>query len=873
MTASQLQNHRTQILKSLPEADLIPKSIESGYLTPSLDEVKAKRSQLSLAGEEDDYSSVLADGSFPHSTIDDILPADHDTREVVSPQFAAYLSTKFIAESRDAYIDALRLGDTRGVIHALETGLGRLEKISRHDAGAASIAGRIEVLGGLERPKEARALLDSLRTAIDEMPLPEIARPTIQRNDSQTGQPTKKQRLERQDKLYEEDYRKAHMLLDAATWSQDWELAAQEAQRLRLDSAMFENYGLRNPERRFERARNVLNVGLQYEHRGYAATDDTRFQHLGEALKSYSQGCELMEIHRNHIEDPEARLTSHDHIDCSNLFFSASRICVYFYQYKYHVLPADFPCIPALTGLDWAQQALFFLERGKARALLRSIERYSEAAVPEQQKLTFKELAWEVRHLVSSGEQKVSGNVLSHSNSTALLSLQDNIVMERLRIRWAWRTTMLGAQSLATGRLSRWWEAGLDEMLSAVPSDTAILEYGLVQGKSPGILSIIITSTGISPQWKPMRTTPILDSIAKIKELIESVQAVRPDRREKILGTQISDIAKYLSTELMTQFLPELRDKQKIFVVPSGALAHIPWALLLQSLNLCIQNPSLSLIPSFRIWYGLHKLSENKSALTQQAHPPPATIICNSPRLPDGSDRDIKFSRVEALYIARKHETWPILADQTNRETFERRCRQSAIIHLSSHGTFNEDAPMLSNVDLFQESLTPLDLSRLAITARLVVFSSCLSAYSRVFDSGTALSFAHALLGSGACAFVGTLWITGDVPSLVFMVLFYKAMMVKRLTPSGALADAQLRMQNFTEADKNELVDDLLELFHQEAAKRGGMNTIEQYVINYKYWIDSRLRKYDVSDLRSPWSWAGFVLIGYGESHAYPPNG
>jgi CHAT domain-containing protein len=250
-------------------------------------------------------------------------------------------------------------------------------------------------------------------------------------------------------------------------------------------------------------------------------------------------------------------------------------------------------------------------------------------------------------------------------------------------------------------------------------------------------------------------------------------------------------------------------------------------------------------------------------------HPPPATVICNSPRLPDGLDRGIKFSRVEALYIARRHETWPILADQTDRKTFEHQCQQSTIIHLSSHGTFNEDSPMDSNVDLFDEPLTPLDLSRLAITARFVVFSSCLSAYSRVFDSGTALSFAHALLGSGACAFVGTLWVTGDVASLVFMVLFYKAMMVKSLPPSGALADAQLIMRNFTDADKDRIVDDLLALFNEEAAKRGGSSMIENYVLNYRYWIDRQLRRYDVTDLRSPWSWAGFVLIGYGESHAY----
>lgn len=652
-------------------------------------------------------------------------------------------------------------------------------------------------------------------------------------------------------------------------WSQDWELAAQEARKLQLEGGVFEKHFLGGFQGRFERARDLLNVGLQYENRGYAAADDIRFQHLGEALKVYSRGCEETEIHHSYLEFPEARLTSHDHIDCSNLFFSATRVCVYFHQHKYPIPPADVSCVPALTEPDWARQALFFLERGKARALLRSIERSSEASVSGQDKLTFKEVAKEVHHMISSGEQKYPSKILSRSNSTSLHNLPESAIMERLRIRLAWRRTMMGAQSLATGQVSRWWEAGLEEMLRAVPDDTAVIEFGLVQGKNPGVLSFLITSAGVSPQWKAVRTTPILDNIAKLKDIIESAQAIPLDKRGRRFGTQIPDIVKYLAAELLSQFLPELRGRARIFVVPSGALAHIPWALLLQHLGLAAPSPSLSLIPSLRIWYGLHRLSQKSLVTRQEAQPPLATIICNSPRRSDGSDRDIKFSRIEALYIARRHETWPMLADMTTREDFEHQCQRSTIIHVSSHGTFNEESPMHSSVELFQEPLTPLELSRLAITARFVVFSSCLSAYSRVFDSGTALSFAHALLGSGACAFVGMLWVTGDVASLVFMVLFYKAMMAEGLTPGGALASAQSRMQNFTEVDKNHLIDDLLYLFHREAAKTGGLSIIQQYVINYRYWIDHQLRGYDVSDLRSPWSWAGFVLIGYGESHAY----
>ncbi|KAI1332040.1 hypothetical protein F5Y16DRAFT_212211 [Xylariaceae sp. FL0255] len=871
MTVDEPQNNYPEMLKALPEADLIPGSIEPAYFTPSLDEIKEKCSQLNQATVvHDDVSSNAADGSFPRSSIQDILPPEH-SRIKLLPGLADYLSSKFASEGQDAYVDAQRMGDTRGGMDALKRLLGRLDSISKHDGvGATGIMHQIEVLGSLERDEDARALLDSLRTALSRSYelLPTTPVHILRRAESDTTHAAKRARKEHQDTLYEEEYRKAHhnrIMLDAATWSQDWklaaELAAQEAQRQQIDSAFFQNHSLKSFEKRFERVRHYLNMGLQHEHSGYGANNDqVRSQHLEAALNLYSEGCSLMDIHREHLEDPEAMLTSHDHSDSSNLFFSAARVCIYFHQNNFNTAPEVFP---RLKEQDWAHQALYFLERGKARALLRSIERYSETNFPERKKVTFKELALEAWRMVSANKAFApsSGEALSTP-----LPLSEAAIIERLRLRHSWKHTIIKAQSIAAGQLTRWWEAPLDDMLSAIPSDALIIEYGLVQGKYPGIETMLMSSAGIIPTWKQMRITPILERISGLKDLIESAPVIRLDQRAHRLNSLITDAVRYLADELLSPFLPALREKKQLFIVPSGALANIPWALLLTSLDLSGQNPSVSLIPSFRIWYGLHKLSQSKPTTTKM---PSATIICNSPQLPDGSDRDIKFSRIEAMYIARKHGTWPVLADTTTREAFVARCQQSTIIHLSSHGTFNEDSPMQSNIDVFKEPLTPLDLSGLAMTANLVVFSSCLSAYSRAFDSGTALSFAHALLGSGACAFVGTLWVTGDVPSLVFMVLFYKKMMIDGLTPSAALADAQKRMREFTPECKKEVVDDLLVLFNTEAARRGGITQIEQYVINYRYWIDHQLRRYNVADLRSPWSWAGFVLIGYGEGQAY----
>src|ERR1700712_4053943 len=92
----------------------------------------------------------------------------------------------------------------------------------------------------------------------------------------------------------------------------------------------------------------------------------------------------------------------HDHVDCANLFFSAARMCIYFDQNGFFdelgnkLLPVSFTdrfkthafrCSPPLEEVDWRQQALWFIEHGRSRALLESIVRGEEEIVPRQKKL------------------------------------------------------------------------------------------------------------------------------------------------------------------------------------------------------------------------------------------------------------------------------------------------------------------------------------------------------------------------------------------------------------------------------------------------------------------------------------------------------
>lgn len=181
------------------------------------------------------------------------------------------------------------------------------------------------------------------------------------------------------------------------------------------------------------------------------------------------------------------------------------------------------------------------------------------------------------------------------------------------------------------------------------------------------------------------------------------------------------------------------------------------------------------------------------------------------------------------------------------------------VLHLCAHGTFDDQDPARSGIQLFRDPLTIHDWGELAIKADLVVFSSCLSGVSKAFQSGSAFGFAHALLGTGARAFIGSLWPVHDQATLLLMVMFYEEL--KRLSPAEALHNAQMRMRNLSSNDVHG-ISQMLEMGLQH-------EKIGRFVDRPKYWVGrlARMSGEELQYLRTPQCWAAFVLTGYGFRH------
>jgi CHAT domain-containing protein len=449
------------------------------------------------------------------------------------------------------------------------------------------------------------------------------------------------------------------------------------------------------------------------------------------------------------------------------------------------------------------------------------------------------------------------------SPSGILTPQQQEDVFAGMKWRMRWRKAQLYALTQVRptiGALPTGGKFGsIDHIRRSLPPDTLLVEYALVSTTPSGILTIVATREEVKAAvWKRLNAANLRKGISQLRGSMTSQNMVARDAspftaRRPMSTWEREAVMDTLRGALVAPVEEHLGKKNKLIIVPSGDLTLVPWALFF--------DMPITVVPSLLIWNRLH--NQKSAAYTK----PKVSVISNAPidaqreleNLP--SYRDIPYSRMEALYIARAHGISPFLSDSMDRKEFERRTVGSQILHLCAHSTFNAKEPLKSSINLFQRPLTIADWRTLAIKADLVVFSSCLSALSKPYVSGSAIGFAHTLLGSGTKAFVGSLWPVDDAATLLLMAMFYEELRRPR-SATDALYEAQRRMRNMKPAELNDIIAAVEELVDTDLSN--------EYVTAPWHYID-QLRSLEAKDLADEKYWAAFVLTGYGSGIIYPP--
>ncbi|KAF1930896.1 uncharacterized protein M421DRAFT_418372 [Didymella exigua CBS 183.55] len=467
------------------------------------------------------------------------------------------LTKQIVGSARDKAQVCIRRGDTVGACKAFEDALETLEqqfqRCGRNDPTPWLIA-RVEILIDQGQTREAREALSELPTHSQES----------------TDAEQHDERLTQLGNIVE-------ITLDLCRRTEDWARAHLTGRELFLLCPDY--FKLDEQVDRSKQIRRILNTGMLQEIDANGNTNSAT--HLARALDIYNYGCHASEAYYSLSNTDKAIISDFDHPDCANIFFSAARVCHYLDRTGYAIMPRSFPTTgPQLTCVDWKHQALHFLERVRARALLDTIVR--SVAEDESRRLASLSLvAYAARSLLVK-RASVEGSLRSSSTPSLPVrvtsdhmplsnglepasrrhshALSDGLVrpdLSALHTSGGISATLqpsnlsdadsvsvptspagtiahaLTKKEYAQLRIRRYWNISLlwaltkvrvSAALVNVPADTVVVEYALASTAPSGIMIVIAATDAVkSVVWKTTDTVAIQNCIRDLRSSMEAM--------------------------------------------------------------------------------------------------------------------------------------------------------------------------------------------------------------------------------------------------------------------------------------------------------------------------------------------------------------
>ncbi len=404
------------------------------------------------------------------------------------------------------------------------------------------------------------------------------------------------------------------------------------------------------------------------------------------------------------------------------------------------------------------EEAFAYIEAAKSRSLADLIAFHAHALpsrVSSPKRLATKvhalrkELNWHYHQmeLVSLGSERIS---VRH--------------METLRRQARSRETQLArilsgmrAADQEFAALQGLADVSLDAIRSALPDDTAMLEYYVARD----VIYACVLGSGC----------------------LDIVPVARADRVRMLLRLLHFQLSKFrLGPAYLRHFAAELRraaeahlqelyaeligpvrsllDARHLVVVPHAFLHYLPFHALQSGRQYMAEAYTMSYAPSGTVY----SLCSRKAPEFEQK-----SLVLG---IPDDAAPHI---RIEAEAAA---ATLPnarlFLGRDATEGVLREGGRRSRFVHIATHGIFRQDNPMFSSIRLGNSYLNLLDLYDLELSAELVTLSGCSTGLNVPVGGDELVGLVRGLLYAGAQGALVTLWDVNDRSTADFVAAFYR---------------------------------------------------------------------------------------------------
>ena len=540
--------------------------------------------------------------------------------------------------------------------------------------------------------------------------------------------------------------------------------------------------------------------------------------------------CRLAEQHRRESDDQKARRTIFSHPDVANAFSWAIRACLELSAQDKTGLPKA--CDPSFIGSTWVEQALWFAENAKARFLADSLERQVKSTEK-------KEFDKQVNQFLLEAKATINDLSLPESDFFSSEVQLSNIpsLIEKINSKLVIIEISLCHEGLAVACIS-------PKGISYCPWNP---EFGLWQAQ----YLAGEYHTCIHSQRRALSTHE------KSPEEAAEVQKEKNKRMQ---------LMERLSALLVEPFAEHIREASHVVFIPPRHLARMPFVELVLDGQHIFLSKSVSQVPSLRTLLTLHSAAYNQArpevfTTCTVAQPRPLRTAYNR------FDPDLFWSAYESVMIANMlpGALNPLHGGTLDGAQFKQKYEAAQFVHVAAHGKkFDFDDPERAHVRL-KDPVHVLDMQTWNTKAHLIFFATCFSGTGLMTETGDLIGFSHTILGSGARAFIGSLWAASDVATFFLVYFFCKRLkeVIEDRRNTSSLAEnftkAQVDLAGLRRDMAQQIVDDVREVWE---TCRNRFDPDQVLLEEGLEKLEVR-RQYIPSDFSDSYYWAPFIFVGY----------
>jgi CHAT domain-containing protein len=469
-------------------------------------------------------------------------------------------------------------------------------------------------------------------------------------------------------------------------------------------------------------------------------------------------------------------------------------------------LRAHHGLLSVLVNQNATREALAFAERAKARALLDILQQGSvrvlKAMTPQE-----RDEEHRLKSELTQLNRQLSG--LSQSDKPDANRLAEvETKLEKARLNYeAFQNTLYNAHPELRAHRGEAPIVNANELAELLPDTrTVLLEYVVTEDNT---YLFAISKAGENAEAAvQVYTLPI-----KRDDVAKQIETFRRQLATRDLGFRPAAVNLY--DLLLKPAQAQLRGKTSVVIAPDSNLWDLPFqALINSSGRYLIEDAAISYAPSLTVLREMAKRRKN-----QTSGPAPATLLAlgnpvfgresgnhAGPRLRNRNldplpEAEQEVKALGKLYGPARSKIY--IGAEAREDRLKREASQARILHFTTHGTLNNSSPMYSYLTLAEGEanddglLEAWELMQLDLKADLAVLSACETARGRIGAGEGMIGFSWAMFIAGVPSIVVSQWKVESAGTRDLMVNFHRSLIGganTKPTKTGALRQAALTL-------------------------------------------------------------------------------